>query len=253
MNTRQVGSIRPMMTELILVALLALPGLPRGSPWDKVPAKWDMADVYRILQDSPWSPAGSKLESKLTAGQVDAQTGMVTEAPAHANNASTVRGIQINRSKPQAAVPVLWWSSKTVRLAQQRFRQLRNPAMAGEPLQAEDLPDYVLVIEGSEQVRILRDATEDLHDTVFLELASGMSLDLESASFFDGTEQEDPRLEFHFPRAIEGRATIDPESERVVFHCKATAKTARPFHDNTLSLRAEFNPRAMRVHGVPDL
>lgn len=252
MNIRQVAPDRLMMTGLVFVAWLALPGLPGGSPWDKVPAKWDMADVYRILQDSPWSPAGIKLESKLTAGQVNSQTG-ITEAPVNANSASTVRGIQINRSKPQPGVPVLWWSSKTIRLAQQRFRQLRNPAIAGEPLQAEDLPDYVLVIEGSEQLRILRDAMEDLHDTVFLELTSGMSLDLESVSYFDGTEQEEPRVEFHFPRAVEGRATIDPQSERVIFHCKATSKTPRSSHDNSLSLRAEFRPRAMRVHGVPDL
>src|SRR5882757_10009869 len=111
----------------------------------------------------------------------------------------------------------------------------------------------ILVIEGSEQLRILRDVTEDLHDTVFLELTSGTSLDLESVSFFDGTEQQEPRVEFHFPREVEGRATIDPESERIVFHCEASAKMPRLGHDNTLALRAEFRPRAMRVHGVPDL
>jgi hypothetical protein len=52
---------------------------------------------------------------------------------------------------------------------------------------------------------------------------------------------------------MEGRPTLDAESERVVLHCKASAKTPRPFHDNALSLRAEFRPRAMRVRGVPDL
>jgi len=184
---------------------------------------------------------------------MDPQTGLVTDAPVNSNNANPVRGLQISRSKPQPAVPVLWWSAKTIRLADQRLRQLRNPALTAEPLRAEDLSDYVLVIEGSEQLRILRDATEDLHDTVFLELTSGTSLDLESVSFFDGTEQQEPRVEFHFPREVEGRATIDPESERIVFHCKASAKMPRPGHDNTLSLRAEFRPRAMRARGTPDL
>jgi len=252
-ETHQVARNRPMMTRFILAALLVLPGSLGGSPWDKVPAKWDLADVYRILQDSPWSPAGIKLETKFTSRHMDPQTGLVTDAPVNSNNANPVRGLQISRSKPQPAVPVFWWSSKTIRLADQRLRQLRNPALTAEPLRAEDLSDYVLVIEGSEQLRILRDASEDLHDTVFLELTSGTSLDLESVSFFDGTEQEEARVEFHFPREVEGRATIDPESERIVFHCKASAKMPRPGHDNTLSLRAEFRPRAMRVHGVPDL
>jgi hypothetical protein len=125
--------------------------------------------------------------------------------------------------------------------------------LTAEPLRADELADYVLVIEGSEPLRILQDTKEDLHDTVFLELTSGTTLDLESVRFFDGTEQEEPRVEFQFPKQIEGRATLDPDSEKIVFHCKASAKTPRPGHDNTLALRAEFHPRAMRVHGVPDL
>jgi hypothetical protein len=117
----------------------------------------------------------------------------------------------------------------------------------------EELPDYVLAIEGSEALRILKDAKEDLHDSVFLELPSGMTVDLERVQFVEGTEREEARVEFHFPRQIEGRATIDPESASVIFHCKASAKTPRPGHDNTVALRAEFKPRAMRVQGVPDL
>jgi hypothetical protein len=64
-ETHQLARNRPMMTRFILVALLALPGSLGGSPWDKAPAKWDLADVYRILQDSPWSPAGIKLEAEV--------------------------------------------------------------------------------------------------------------------------------------------------------------------------------------------
>jgi hypothetical protein len=248
------GSLdRPMMRRFTLVALLALPALPGGTPWDKVPEKWNLADVSRILQDSPWSPAGVMLEREYNPRYTDPQTGLVTETPSNPNNASPVPGIQISRSKPQPKVPVIWWSSKTIRLARQRLRQLSNPALAGEPLQVDELPDYILVIEGSEPQRILKDAKEDLHDSVFLELTSGMTLELESMHFFNGTEQEEPRVEFHFPRQIEGRDTLDPESVRIVFHCKAAAKTPRPGRDNTLALRAEFKPRAMRVHGVPDL
>lgn len=242
-----------MITRFILVALLALPSSLGGSPWDRAPEKWDQADVYRILQDSPWSPAGVKLDTKFTPRHTDPQTGLVTDAPVNPNNTNMVPGLEIGRSKPQPPVPVLWWSSKTIRLAQGRLRQLRTSAPPAEPLRADDLPDYILVIEGSEPLRILRDAKEDLHDTVFLELASGGALDLGSVRFVEGTEQEEARVEFHFPRQVDGHATLDTDAERVVFHCKASAKMPRPGHDNALSLRAEFKPRAMRAHGVPDL
>ena len=251
--THQVVPNRPMLTRFILVALLAFSGSPGGSPWDKVPTKWNPADVYRILQDSPWSPAGIKLELEPTFRHTDRQTGLVTDAPVNSNAANPVPGYQISRSKAQPAVPVLWWSAKTVRLAQQRLRQLLKSGQPAEPLRAEDLADYVLVIEGREPFRILRDAKEDLHDTVFLELPGSATLDLESVRFFDETEQEEARVEFHFPRQLDGRVTLDPETERVIFHCKASAKMPRPWHDDTLSLRAEFKPRAMRVRGVPDL
>jgi hypothetical protein len=242
-----------MMTRIILAALLALPAAPGASPWDKAPEKWNLADVSKILQESPWSPAGVRLEGKLTSRYADPRTGLVNDSPGNLDTSNPVPGIQISRSKPQPNVPVIWWSSKTIRLAQLRLRQLSDPALAAEPLRVEELSDYVLVIEGSEPLRILQDAKEDLHDSVFLELPSGMTLDLESVRFLDGTEREEARTEFHFPKKIDGRATIDPESAVIIFHCRASAKTPRPGHDNMLAQRAEFKPRAMRVHGVPDL
>ena len=239
-----------MITKAILTTWLTL-SATLGTTWDKTPEKWNLSDVYRILQDSPWSPAAFKLEGKIAPGQVDSQTGLVPDSRSNRTDANTVPGMRMSRSKPQAAIPVLWWSSKTIRLAEQRLRQLRNPALPAGSLQADELPDYVLVIEGSEQLRILRDAKEDLHDTVFLELPDGVTLDLGSVQFVEGTEQEEPRVEFHFAKQIEGRPTLDPNFERVIFHCKASSKTARPFQDNAITLRADFKPRVMRVRGLP--
>jgi hypothetical protein len=200
---------RPMLTRIILVALLALPAAPGGSPWEKLPEKWNLADVSRILQDSPWSPAGVKLERQVTARYADRQTGLVSDDPVNGNTSNPVPGIQISRSKPQPKIPVIWWSSRTIRLAEQRLRQLSDPALAADPLRAEELPDYVLVIEGSEALAILKDAKEDLHDSVFLELTSGMTLDLGSVRFFDGTEREEARTEFHFPsRSLRSSSSI---------------------------------------------
>lgn len=242
-----------MAARFIFAALLALAGPFGSSPWDKPPEKWNLADVSRILQDSPWSPATVKLQHEISSHQTDPQTRLQTDAPPNSDNANQIPGIQLSRTKPQPKVPVIWWSSKTVRMAQLRLLQLRDPQMATAPLSAEDLPDYVLVIEGTEPLRILQDAAEDFHDTAFLELANGTTLDLQSVLFSNGSATEAPRVEFHFPRELEDRPTLDPDSERVVFHCKATAKTPRLGHDNSIAVRAEFRPRAMRVHGAPDL
>jgi hypothetical protein len=243
-----------MATKAILFTWLALLTSLGTVTWDKAPEKWDLKDVYHILQDSPWSPAESKIEGKLSPGELNSQTGLVNDSRSNPTDATTpVPRIQMSHSKPQPATPVLWWSSKTIRLAEQRLRQLENPSQSTGPLRVEDLQDYVLAIEGSEQLRIFRDAKDDLRDTVFLELPNGATLDIASVQFVEGVEGEEPRTEFHFSKQIEGRPTLDPSSERVIFHCKAVAKTVLPSQENAISLRAEFKPRIMHVHGVPDL
>jgi hypothetical protein len=243
-----------MLLRIILTATLALPASSFGGPpWEKAPEKWDRADAYRVLQDSPWSPAQVKLDTKQTYGSADRQTGSVNDSVLNRDVTDPVRGVEVSRGKPLPPIPVLWWSSRMVRLAQQRLLQLRNPGNAAQPLDAPILPDYVLAIEGSEPQRILQDAAEDLHDTVFLELPDGVTLDLQETRFVDATDDQDARTEFHFPREVDGRATIDPDTERILFHCRASAKTPRPGRDNAISLRAEFKPRTMRARNLPDL
>jgi hypothetical protein len=233
--------------------LTAPPGSPATAPWDKPPEQWDLAETFRVLRDSPWSPAGNKLAAAWTQRHTDPQSGIVSSSPVNPENTNLIRGIEISRNRPLPEVSVLWWSSKTVRLARQRQQQLRNSGAAAPVLAAEDLPDYVIAVEGSEPLRIFQDAREDLHDTVFLELADGLTLDLKSVLFIEGTADEDARAEFHFPRLTDGRPALDPNSEFVVFHCKASAKTPRLGRDNAISLRAEFQPRLMRARGLPDL
>ena len=238
-----------MKLNYLLVVCLTLAVSFGGAVWDKAPDKWSLADVYRILQDSPWSPASVKLETKSLPRLEDSQAGPIKDP---IDSTSSGPGVQISRSKPEADIPVIWWSSKTIRLAEQRLRQLRNTSGSKEPLHADDLPDYVLVVEGAEPVRILQDAKEDLHDTVFLELSDGTTLDLTSVRFTEGPEGE-PRAEFHFPKQVDGQTTIGPNSDRVILHCHATTKTVRPLEENSIAFRADFKLLNMKVRGVADL
>src|SRR3984957_4465385 len=193
-NDQAAPSIRShhpaMINRLLLVAALAIPSSFGALPWDKAPEKWDRSDAYRILQDSPWSPAQVKLDTRSTTHYTDRQTGRVDDFSLNRDQTNPVSGVEVRPGKELPPIPVLWWSSKVVRLAQQRLKQLRGSAGPAQPLDAPNLPDYVLAIEGSEPQRILRDPAQDLHDTIFLELPDGVTVDLTEARFVAATDAQ---------------------------------------------------------------
>ena len=243
-----------MVTCLILAALLTFPASSlAGEPWDKLPQQWTLAEAYQVLTDSPWSPAKARIDVAWVPRRVDPLTKQTTDSPIYPQGADLKVSTDIGGRKELPNLSVLWWSSKTVRLAQQRLRQLRDPALAQQPLRAEQLEDLVLVVEGAEALRILRDAAKNLRETVFLELPTGMTLDVAKIRFVEAEKAGEDFVAFHFPRQIEGRPTVSPDAGKVVFHCKATAKTARAGRPNALSIRAVFEPRKMRTGGQPDL
>jgi hypothetical protein len=243
-----------LICRVLLVVLFALPAAPPASgPWDKAPEQWDLRDVYRILRDSPWTPTETKLEASYTQGHTDTLTGIVNNSPTNVPGTGVIRGVQVSREKSSPAYSLLWWSSKTIRLARQRLQQLQHPGTSKEPLKVEESSEYIVVLEGSDPFEILRNAKEDLHDTVFLEIAGGLSLDLASTKFVEGVGEEEDRVEFHFPREMEGHPAIDPDVDRVTFHCRATARTPHPGRENSLSFHAVFRPAHMHARGASDL
>ena len=220
-----------------------------GAPWDKAPEQWTLADVFRILQNSPWSPSKFSLESNYTQRTTNSQSGVVDDSKVNGRNTAVVPGVTLTRGHPLPAVTVLWWSSKTIRLAEAK----RVEARAVAKVDSHPLPDYVLTIEGDEPLRILRDAREDLHDTVFLELENGGVLDLASVKYVEDGDTDVVRTEMHFARMLNGEPAIDPESAKVIFHCRANAKKEMQNRENALSFRVEFSPRLMKARGQPDL
>jgi len=154
-----------------------------------------MADVFRILQNSPWSPAKFSLESNFTQRSTNSQSGIVDDSRVNGRNTAVVPGVTFTRAQSLPPVAVLWWSAKTVRLAEAKRLQARSGAAGASNTAAKDavakveanmLPDYILTVEGDEPLRILRDAREDLRDTVFLELENGGVLDLMAVRYVDG-------------------------------------------------------------------
>lgn len=238
---------------LLTLLLFPLPGFA-GDPWDKPPARWSLAETYKILQDSPWSPAKSRLEVSLfQSRRVDPLTGMPSNLPTAPRDSGARVNLDLGRARPLPPITVLWFSSMTVRLAQERLRQLRNRSATPEALRAEPLADFIVRVEGSEALRMLRAAKDDLPHSVFLEIPGGMSLDPLEIEFHESEHDGLDHVDFHFPRQIAGRPTITPDMDQVVFRCKATARTPQPGQPDTILIRVVFEPGKMRAAGQSDL
>lgn len=240
------------LARVALASLLALP-FPTNSPWDKPPGQWSAADANKILEDSPWAPVKITIEAKYSQKYTDNLTHLVSDSPINSQDSPAVPSVQISRAGTPSYY-VKWTSAKVVRIALEKMHQMRvNQTGTPPPLKAEESPDYVIAIEGDEPMRIIRNAKEDLHDTVFLELDNGFALDLAKVEYVDGTDADPLRTEFHFPRQIEGKPAIDPGSEKVIFHCRASAQKELQNRNNVISIRVEFHPKDMRAQNAPDL
>src|SRR6266850_4899009 len=114
---------------LIAVTAVAAAGItaavPANVPWDKAPEQWTLADVFRILQNSPWSPSKFSLEANYTQRRTNSQSGVVDDSPVNGRNTAVVPGVTLTRGHPLPAVTVLWWSSKTIRLAEAKRAEAR--------------------------------------------------------------------------------------------------------------------------------
>jgi len=246
-----------MRRALSVLFLSACTLLGAGLPWDKAPEQWTMADVFGILQNSPWSPSKFSLESNFTKRSTNSQSGIVDDSRVNGRNTAVVAGVTFTPVQSLPPVTVLWWSAKTVRLAEAKRLQARSGAAGASnttaKVEANLLPDYILTVEGDEPLRILRDAREDLHDTVFLELENGGVLDLMAVKYVDDGDTDVVRTEKHFARSFNGEPAIEPESQKVIFHCRAKAKKEMQNRQNALSFRVEFCPRLMKARGRSDL
>src|SRR5882672_4697400 len=234
------------LARIAFASILAL-SFPSNTPWDKPANQWSAADTNKILEDSPWAPGKVTIETKYSQKYSDNLTHLVSDSPINSQTSPAVPSMQISKGGTPDYY-VKWMSAKTMRLALEKMHRMRiNVAGIQPPLKVDESPDYVIAIEGDEPMRIIRDAKEDLHDTIFVELGNGFTLDLASVQCIDGADADPLRTEFHFPRLIEGKPAIDPDTEKVIFHLRATAKREMPNRQNAIAIRVDFRPKEMRA------
>lgn len=244
---------RRRLSSLLFLVLLLPAAILAGEPWAKKAEQWSLADVTEILTDSPWSPAKARVEITLLNRRINPLTKLPSDLLTAPREGGLMARAEVHLGTPLPAVSVLWWSSKTVRLAQLRRSQLKTNSSKDTAPRVEELEHIVIAVEGGEPLRILRDAVENIRETCYLELPHGMAVDALDVQFVESGRAGEDFTAFHFPRKINGETAVDPNSKLVTFRCKATAKAERPGRPNTLSIRAAFEPRKMRVNGLPDL
>lgn len=245
------STARTVLAVLFAAALAVSPAFA-DNPWDKHPTQWTKADCFRILRDSPWAPAKLDVQFSIYQRKEDLLTHLPTDSPIRSTPAGPVAKAEIG-SRPLPAVSVIWWSSRTVRWAQQRLRQLDGLLPVNATLTAPSLEDFVIIIEGSKPLRILMDAEAELKDSVYLELPGAIPIEPREVRFHVGEKAGEDYAAFHFARYEGAGQRLSPGTEQVIFHCKAKAKKSEPNRPNELSIRTVFAPRKMRSSGSPDL
>jgi hypothetical protein len=217
--------------------------------------KWSYEDAYRILTDSPWAPAKGAVQVEFGSETkyLDPYSGIRTTEYSNRRSDALTAKINPKGSTPLPAISVLWWSSKTIRLAQMRVDQFRGKLAKDAPLQVERLEQITIVVEGSESLRILRDAGPGLKESVYIELPGSATLEPVEIKFHEGENAGEDYVAFEFLRERNGEPTIPENTPSVIFYCKAESQKPEPGRSNSLALHVTFRPVEMRANGQPDL
>lgn len=197
---------------------------PQGrDPWSRKPYReWSEKEALKLLNDSPWG-----------------QTQKVTDA---SNPFASGRRVDSGQSRigetPEIDLRIRFLSAKPVRQAISRLMELRQKGRLAEEMvqrleafAAADFPDYVVVTvscESSTANALFQEAnalfqkltTADLQNSTYLMTKDGRRVFLQ--------EYQPPReglgAHFIFPRIVDGRPFVTPDSGEVRFYSELASR-----------------------------
>ncbi|HXG92082.1 MAG TPA: hypothetical protein VNN73_06880 [Blastocatellia bacterium] len=210
--------------RILSVATALLLGLPLAAPaqWEKKPnTEWSEREAMKVLNDSPW-------------GRTQAFSSPVTlfRGPTSGRQGISQPTTSIPANATHINFRIRFFSAKPVRQAIVRLLELRQKQEMSDELTAHlnslasgDFQQYIIVTVScdaqeaganvQEAAALLRSrGTADLKNNTFLEIKGGKRLFLQ--------EYQQPRPDglgarFIFPRLVDGKPFITPESEEVRF------------------------------------
>ncbi|MFQ5776596.1 MAG: hypothetical protein ACE5IP_01150 [Terriglobia bacterium] len=230
-----------------LFVLLSAALLWAGDPWKEKPyTDWTWADIWKVLEDSPWVKHVGTVSQRETGLEQEAKgrepwrLGMVFDRrtrqwrydPESLSNDEHQRPLVL-----RTRFIILWLSSLTVRQALVANRQLYESGLSLQPKQ------YMVAVYGSHKDTRAQLTEEAVRQSAYLQPRRSRKKIAPTRAQFMGRGQLLREVRFYFPRAVEGRPAIGTDEKKVRFFCQVGQE----------KIKVDFNLRKMVRDGKPDL
>ncbi len=198
-----------------VLALLLAP-LMISAQWNKKPyAEWSEKEAMKLLNDSPWGQTQALTDTSQMTGQ----------ARADSSQSRVQEVFNVN-------FRIRFLSAKPVRQALIHLIEIKNKGKINDELAARlkafaaaDFPDYVIITvsaDSDKASRLLQQSTQsfyvltttDLKNNTYL-LAGGQRVFIKE---YQPPGNDGFGARFIFPRMVDGKAFVTPESGDVLFH-----------------------------------
>jgi hypothetical protein len=202
---------------LVIVVLLLVFVGSAAAQWDKKPyTEWSEKDATKILNDSAWGQTQTLTDTSNMTGN--------NRADSAQSRISDVTSVNFR---------IRFLSSKPIRQAFSRIIELQQKGEVSEPLAKQlnglanaDFPDYAIVsvlCDSQSQSSKLQQANAGLYKFTTAELKPNTYLQAKGGQRVFLQEYQAPRKDglgarFIFPRMVDGKPILTPDSGEVVFH-----------------------------------
>ncbi len=208
-----------LLTWTVLALFLVFPLATLGQ-WNKKPyTEWSEKEAKKVLDDSPWSQDQNFTDTSRNASTTTSRGGTQSAIADVINVTFHMR----------------FFTAKPVRQAISRSMELQHKGELPEPLAARlkalataDFPDYIIITvtcESDKASNLLQDAksllqklnTGAIKNSTYLVAKGGERVFLQE---YQPPQNDGLGARFVFPRLVNGKPFITPESGEILFHAE---------------------------------
>ncbi len=230
--------VQPAASGLLLCTIAAASAMMLFGAdfWISKPyAAWNEQEVLTLLRNSPWSWTTS-IPGNYGGSSVPTMMGGGARAT------QTTGGLGGSDS---VSMYVRWHSSLKIRQALARYSQLQGILSEPEMQRyiAQPMPDHTIAISCQTMAPFEAATFEALLPRTFLTSKKNKEKKVGLKAYSPPAAQGGSFALFMFPRELDGKPTVEPADEEIVFSTQI----------GTLKIRAPFRLARMMVDGTPDL
>jgi hypothetical protein len=217
------------LAGVLMAVLFATAAVYAGDVWkDKDFEKWDQKDVDKILKDSPWSK-----QIQYGGGATGGMDAPFTQPASESAHPDINNGSRLSASAgtggsagmgPATSFFVRWYSSRTVREAMARQRELKGtPTDETRKGLATDMETYEIVLQSTNLNAFSKEGEASLKEHSYLMLKANKDKIPPSRVIVQkGQDDRAVAVVFDFPRkSASGEPTIGTSEKGVEFYTKA--------------------------------